>query len=93
MRASKNTAFGSGFCALLLRTDESARLYAPAERCYCCTWCYYLNLGLMVIIIGFSGIALLLSLPQHYSFNLGIVDINVLIVTLIVALLWLFLFS
>ena len=35
MRASKNTAFRSGFCALLLRTDESARVYAPAERCSC----------------------------------------------------------
>ena len=34
MRASKNTAFRKGFCALLLRTDESARVYAPAERCY-----------------------------------------------------------
>ena len=40
MRASKNTAFRNGFCALLLRTDESARVYAPAERCYCR---YYYN--------------------------------------------------
>ena len=32
MRACKNTAFRSGFSALLLRTDESARVYAPAER-------------------------------------------------------------
>ena len=37
MRASKNTAFRSGFCALLLRTEESARVYAPAERCYSST--------------------------------------------------------
>ena len=35
MRARKNSAFRSGFSALLLRTDESARVYAPAERCYC----------------------------------------------------------
>ena len=35
MRASQNTGFRSGFCALLLRTDESARVYAPAERCFC----------------------------------------------------------
>ena len=37
MRAFKNTAFRSGFSALLLRTDESARVYAPAERCYSIT--------------------------------------------------------
>ena len=41
MRASKNTAFRNGFCALLLRTDESARVYAPAERCYCYYYYYY----------------------------------------------------
>ena len=40
MRACKNTAFRSGFFALLLRTDESARVYAPAERCYC-YWQHY----------------------------------------------------
>ena len=35
MRASKNTAVRNGFCVLLLRTDESARVYAPAERWDC----------------------------------------------------------
>ena len=38
MRACKNAAFRNGFSALLLRTDESARVYAPAERYY---YCYY----------------------------------------------------
>ena len=38
MRACKNAAFRNGFSALLLRTDESARVYAPAERCYCLSY-------------------------------------------------------
>ena len=41
MRASQNIAFRSGFCALLLRTDESARVYAPAERCYSYGYYFY----------------------------------------------------
>ena len=41
MPACKITAFRSGFSALLLRTDESARVYAPAERCYCYSCLFY----------------------------------------------------
>ena len=49
MRACKNTAFRNGFSALLLRTDESARVYAPAERCYYYYSDYYIIILLLLL--------------------------------------------